>query len=263
MTKCYMITAPREMMCKKSIKVMLNENDCKRWIVAREQGKNGYKHWQIRIETSNRNFWNELREKGRIIGYTGWFAKNFPGIHCEECTDNWTYERKEHDFWAHDDTCDIHKIRHGKLSRIQKWIIRELKTQSDREIDVWYDTEGNHGKTWLTLYLYEHGRALVVPRSAVTPEKMSAYVCSAYKGEEFIIIDIPRARRIDKGLYESIEELKDGLVFDTRYTGKARNIRGVKIVIFTNTKLDTKQLSHDRWRLHGITPPENEKAGSP
>lgn len=252
MTQNFMITAPTDKMCKKAIKVMINANDCKKWIVGKEQGKNGFSHWQIRIQTSNRNFWTTVKEKGRIVGYTGWFARNFPGIHCEECEDVWDYERKEGHYWTSDDTRDILRVRYGRLNRTQKRILREVETQSDREIDVYYDKMGNHGKTFLSIHLYEQRRALVVPRSAVTPEKMSAYVCSAYKGEKYIIIDIPRSRKIDNGLYESLEELKDGLVFDTRYTGRSRNIRGAKIIVFTNVLLDVKKLSHDRWRLHGI-----------
>lgn len=252
MTQTFMITAPRKAMTKKAIKVMLNANDCKKWIVARECGANGYLHWQIRLQTSNRTFCNPIKEKGKLIGYEGWFPKNFPNVHCEECEDVWNYERKEGDFWSSDDTDDIRKVRFGKPNRVQREILRTVKTQSDRQIDVWLDKDGNHGKTWLSLHLYEHGRALVVPRSTVTPEKMSAFVCSAYRGEEYIIIDIPRSRKIDGGLYECIEELKDGLVFDSRYSGKTRNIRGIKIIIFTNTALDTRKLSYDRWRLHGI-----------
>lgn len=240
-------------MNKKAIKVMLNENDCKKWIIARETGKGGYQHWQIRIQTSNRRFFEPIKNKGNIIGYEGWFPKHFPNVHCEECQDVWDYERKEGDYWTSDDTNNIRKVRFGKPNRVQREILRIVKTQSDRQIDVWLDKNGNHGKTWLTLHLYELGRALVVPRSSTTPEKMSAFVCSAYKREEFIIVDIPRSRKIDGGIYESLEELKDGLVFDSRYSGKSRNIRGVKIIVFTNTPLDVKRLSYDRWRLHGIS----------
>lgn len=111
---------------------------------------------------------------------------------------------------------------------------------------------GNHGKTWMTIHLWERGQALVVPRYATTAEKLSAFVCSAYKGEPYIIIDIPRATVPTTALYEAIEELKDGLVFDTRYSGRTRNVRGAKIIIFTNSALDPEKLSADRWRLHGI-----------
>lgn len=94
---------------------------------------------------------------------------------------------------------------------------------------------------------------MVVPRASTTAEKLSAFVCSAYNNEGLIIIDLPRARKPTKELYETIEEVKDGLVFDHRYNGKTRDVRGVKMIVFTNHKLDLNQLSRDRWRLHGVT----------
>lgn len=99
----------------------------------------------------------------------------------------------------------------------------------------------------MAIHLYERGRALVVPRASTTAERLSAYVASAYTGEPIIIIDIPRSRPITKELYECIEELKDGLVFDHRYRGSCRNIRGIKVLVTTNSKLDVGALSHDRW----------------
>lgn len=161
--------------------------------------------------------------------------------------DEWKYERKEHHYTSSEDTTEILKIRYGVPKENQIKILKQLKTQGDRNVHVIYDKMGNHGKSWLSLYLYEQGRALVVPRASTTAEKLSAYVCSCYNGEEIIIIDIPRSRPITQELYEAIEELKDGLVFDHRYSGKCRNIRGVRVAIFTNSKLDIQKLSRDRW----------------
>lgn len=182
-----------------------------------------------------------------------WAKANFPDAHIEEAsTERGDYERKSGNFICSTDTREIRQVRFGVLRESQRKILEEVKTQNDRQIDVYLDPVGNHGKTWLTIHLWERGRALVVPRASCTPEKLSAFVCSAYKDEEYIIIDIPRSRKIDTGLYECIEEIKDGLVFDHRYSGRTRNVRGAKIIIFTNTPLDTKKLSHDRWRLHGV-----------
>lgn len=177
----------------------------------------------------------------------GWVAENMPYAFCEEAEDVWNYERKESNFICSEDTTEILKIRFGKLRENQKKIIEEIKKQGDRNVTVIYDPNGNNGKSWLSIHLYERGRALVVPRASTTAEKLSAFVCSAYNGEEFVLIDIPRSRPITPELYEVIEELKDGLVYDHRYSGRCRNIRGVKVGIFTNTKLDIDKLSIDRW----------------
>lgn len=218
---------------------MIAHNDVKRWVIAKETGHGGYKHWQIRLETSNPDFFAYVK-------------KNVPCAHVEEANDAWTYERKEGRFWTSEDTTDILKVRFGEPNDRQRAIIRTARGQGDRQIDVWYDPAGNHGKTWLSIHLWERGMALVVPRASCTAHDLSAYVCSSYRGEEFIIIDIPRAGKVGTSLYEAMEEIKDGLVFDHRYQGRCRNIRGAKLIVFTNTKLDTEKLSKDRWRLHGF-----------
>lgn len=236
----YIMTIPRQYCHKRLLRIMIDKNDCKKWIIAKETGKNGLEHWQIRLSTSNKNFFD-------------WAKENIPQAHIEKAsTGDDTYERKDGYYWSSEDTKDIRKVRFGALRPNQRLVLQTVNTQNDREVDVWLDPEGCHGKTWLTLHLFETGQGFVVPRASTTPEKLSAYVCSAYRGEPYIIIDIPRAKKPDKALYEAIEELKDGLVFDGRYSGHARNIRGAKIIIFTNTPLDLKQLSKDRWRLHGM-----------
>nr|CRY97839.1 hypothetical protein [uncultured prokaryote] len=238
MVNTFMLTIPRTIP-KKAIRLMIEMNDCKKWIVAKEEGKGGYKHYQIRLQTSNFEFFE-------------WMKKNIPSAHVEEAQDIWEYERKEGVFWTSDDTPQIRAVRFGKPTKKQKDIIATARSQNDRQVDVWYDPKGNHGKTWLTVHLWEHGQALVVPRYATGAKELSAFICSAYKGEEFIIIDIPRAGKVPTAVYETIESVKDGLVFDPRYSGRAKNIRGVKVIVFTNTKLEEEKLSKDRWRLHGF-----------
>lgn len=238
MSQWYMLTIPRSATSKKQLRLIFDECDVKKYIIAKEKGKNGYEHYQIRVESSRPDFFDYVHDR-------------IPQSHIMKAeTDSFDYERKEGHFWTSEDNPEILKVRFGKPNKLQKKILKELMKQSDRGIDVWYDPQGSHGKSWLSIHLWEHGKALVVPRYACTPEKLSAFVCSAYRGEPIIIIDIPRARKPTEELYEAMEELKDGLVFDPRYQGRTRNIRGAKILVFTNHKLNLKLLSYDRWNLH-------------
>lgn len=239
MTVSYMLTVPKNVP-KKVLKIMIDKNDCKKWIIAKEIGKNGYEHYQVRLTTSNDAFFE-------------WAKDHIPTAHVEKAeTESFEYERKEGKFWTSEDNNEILKVRFGELRPNQRTIMKIIQSQSDRQVDVFLDPSGNHGKSWLTIHLWETGKALVVPRASATAEKLSAFVCSAYNGEPYIIIDIPRATKPTVSLYEAIEELKDGLVFDHRYSGKTRNVRGAKVIVFTNVPLDLKKLSHDRWRVHGV-----------
>lgn len=221
-------------------------NDIHKWIIALEHGKNGLEHWQIRFKVRGCE-----TKQGKQQFIEQWKFQ-CGQVHIE-FSDQWCdYERKEGTFVCSDDTRSILGIRFGIPSKGQRELIWRTKNQNDREIDVYYDPMGCHGKTWTSLYLYERGRGLLVPRYCTTPREISNFICSAYRGQEYIIIDIPRAQKIKAELYETLEEIKDGIVYDPRYSGRTRNIRGSKILVFTNQKLDEKKLSYDRWRLHGM-----------
>lgn len=241
MSQIYIMTIPRTVH-KRILKIMLEENDVKRWVIGWETGKGGYKHYQIRLETSNPGFFH-------------WLKLNIPTAHAEQSKVWSDYERKDGYFISSRDTSSIRSVRFGKPNSIQRKILHDLRSQGIRQIDCYLDRGGNHGKTWLSLHLWEKGNALVVPRSAITASRMEGFILDAFskKWYDIVIIDIPRAGKINPEIYEALEEIKDGLLSDWRYSSRQLNIRGVKVVVFTNKALDTKKLSKDRWRLHGIS----------
>ena len=112
---------------------------------------------------------------------------------------------------------------------------------------VWYDQAGKQGKSWLVGHLWETGKACYVPPTMSTPKEIIQWVHSAYKGEGLIVIDIPRTWSWSEPLYTVIETVKDGLVYDPRYSANMRNIRGVKVLVMSNDKPKVGKLSADRW----------------
>lgn len=255
----FMLTIPRTVP-KRAIMKMIEVNDCKRWIVAKETGHGGYEHWQIRLQTSNDNFCKYEERTIVTVGNgkrktkikTGWIADHIPEAHVEECQDKWEYERKEGRFWTSDDRKEILIERFGKPKGWQETAIKRLKTQNDRQVDVWYDPIGNRGKSWLAGHLFETKQACVVPRDWTNPSEICNYLVHNYDNEPIIVIDIPRETGIPKGFYATVEMIKDGLIGTTKWEGRMRNIRGVKIIVLTNHQMDLKKLSRDRWRLNGI-----------
>lgn len=178
-----------------------------------------------------------------------------PTAHIEEATEERDdYERKSGNFLCSNDTPEIRQVRFGNIRKVQEKILKLADVQNDRQISYFYDPDGGWaGKSWLTIHLWERGDCFVVPRSKATAEKLSAFICSGYDGEKYIVIDLPRARSGDIGLYELLEDTKDGLVFDSRYQARTRNIRGAKLIVFSNNKLDTKRLSADRWQYYDLS----------
>lgn len=210
------------------------DNDIHKWIIAKETGKDGYKHWQVRMNV--RCTFDELKQA-------------FPKAHIEEASDEYGYERKEGNFIQSDDTTEILGVRNGELRDNQRRILVETELTNDRGIVCVVDNRGCSGKTWLAVHLYETGRAFYTPPTITTSQGIIQHVASGYRGEPIVIIDIPRSTRWTNQLYVAVETIKDGLVYDTRYHSTIRNIRGVKVLVFCNTKPNLSKLSSDRWRL--------------
>lgn len=244
MTKIYIGTLDRlkERESVQLVKILeyFWSKDVKKWIVAKETGRFGYEHWQIRY--TSRLDWETEIANWRMLGWEAFL---------EEASDTWTYERKEGEYYTSDDTVEQLQVRYGTPKLWQERIILWLEGQKDRKVYVLYDARGNHGKTWLVQHLWEKGRACYCPPTLTTVKELIAWVASCYQGEEFILIDIPRSWKWTQELYCAIETIKDGLVYDSRYKAQMRNIRGSKLLVLCNSKPKLDKLSADRWSIAG------------
>ena len=239
--QAWMLTIPRSTP-KRALRIMIDKNDCKKWIIGRETGKNGYKHWQIRLESSNPDFFE-------------WIKKNIPTAHVEKAkrgVDECIYETKEGQYWTSADRVETLSQRFGTMRPNQKRALQALQASNDRQVVVWYDEGGNVGKSWFTGHLWETGKAYVVPPTIDTVKGIMQWVASCYHEggwRPYVIIDIPRSWKWSEQLYVTIESIKDGLVYDTRYSSRMINIRGVKVMVMTNTMPKLDKLSKDRWAI--------------
>ncbi len=238
----YMMTIPRTV-SKRALRIMIEANDCKKWIIGKETGKNGYKHWQIRLETSNDDFFE-------------WMQEYIPTAHVEKTengVDACRYETKEGQFITYSDRPENLIQRYGEFRPNQKRALKALQATNDRQIVVWYDETGNVGKSWFTGALWERGQAYVTPPTIDTVKGLIQWVASCYIDSgwrPYVIIDIPRSWKWSEQLYSAIESIKDGLIYDTRYHSRMINIRGVKVLVMTNTMPKLDKLSKDRWVIN-------------
>ncbi|AIK28872.1 Rep protein [Porcine stool-associated circular virus 7] len=237
MTKTWMLTVPRNNTAKEwvAISKWLRANDVHKWICAMETGADGYDHWQIRLQVNKT--WEKLKEE--------WGPK----AHIEEASDVWDYERKSGLFFSSQDTPEVRKCRFGHLTWRQKAVLRAVQSTNDRQVVVWYDPDGNKGKSWLLGHLYETGQAWVVQAQdtvkGIIQDVASEYINHGWR--PMVVIDIPRTWRWTSDLYVAIERIKDGLIKDPRYSSKTVHIRGVKILVTCNTMPKLDKLSEDRW----------------
>lgn len=239
MSKNYMITLKRVKTDIERIKLLewFLATDTKKWVIAEETGNLGYKHWQIRMTS---------RYDHKTL--CSIFGKN---AHIEECSDNWEYEKKEGKYYCSDDTPEKLQVRYGKMTRTQKRVLDHADLQNDRQITVWFDEKGKVGKSWFALHLAETGKGFYVPPVLKTTQAIIQWIASGYGNQEYILVDIPRNAKWSDELMIALEMVKDGWTFDTRYSSKLRIIRGVKVIVLTNSKPKLNKLSADRWDILG------------
>lgn len=238
MSKIYMATIPRKYASVEDVLDTFWLKDVKKWQIGKETGKTGYEHLQIRFRSS-----------GDLETIRKWEIMKKAHV---ERAEIWTdYEKKDGEYWTSDDTAEQLEVRFGEPTNKQKEFLELLKNQNIREIDVWYDPEGGAGKSWFCNYLHETGKGYYCPPYLDTVKQISQHIADGYNGEGIIVIDIPRSQKWTKQLYIGIEAIKDGLVVDTRYHSRIKNVRGVKLLVMTNNYPKLDKLSADRWRING------------
>lgn len=238
MSETYMLTIPDYPWVKKGLKAFIEHNDIHKWIIAKETGKGGYKHYQVRL-TTGASF-ESLKQA-------------FPQAHIEKASEDFSYERKEGNFWSSEDTNAVRKCRYGRLDSNQKRILNRVRHGNDRCISTVYDPRGSLGKSFLCRHLYERGMAFYCPPTIDSVKGIIQFIASGYRKEDIIIIDIPRSWKWSEQLYAGVEAIKDGLIYDTRYSAKIRDIWGVKVLVLTNTMPKLDKLSKDRWDIIDTT----------
>lgn len=234
-----MMTLPRERESIEEVYLLqfFIKYDIHKWIIAKEIGNDGYKHWQIRF-----------RWRGTFEG----LKQLFPKAHIEEnAQDDYKYEKKDGEYLTSEDGIGQLQTRYGRLRDNQRIILDNVSNQGDREIDVIIDPYGNTGKTWLARYLYQRGRGFYVPPTITDARTLIQYVANGYDKEEIVVIDIARSTKWTNALYVAVETIKDGLVYDARYKTTVRDIHGVKVLVTCNVCPKLDKLSRDRWRLFG------------
>lgn len=129
------------------------------------------------------------------------------------------------------------------LNPFQERILEKIEKQNDRQITWVCDLTGNRGKTHLSKMLCAEGKA---QRFTNGRTKDIAYAFDP--NVEIVIFDFARSceERIN---YQIIEDLKNGMLFNSKYESKSLIFKEPKIIIMANFLPDKSKLSLDRWDI--------------
>lgn len=128
------------------------------------------------------------------------------------------------------------------LNSTQQLMKDKLDNQNDREITWVYDPEGNKGKTVFSKYMISKYKA---QRFTNGKTKDIAF---AYTNAKYVCFDFARSCE-DRINYQIIEDLKNGILFSSKYESKSFMFEPPKIIILANFYPDINKLSTDRWDI--------------
>lgn len=225
---------------------------CKKFTFQLEQGANsGYRHYQCRVSLKTKS--RKATLLNSAVKLDGWHISPTSGAN----KDNDFYVTKDDTRvdgpWTDQDKQPLKTV--DKMTVLYPWqqrLLDETDAFDDRTIHILVDPNGNIGKSAFTKYLWYHRNACIVPPLNQSKDLMQ-FVCS-FEPSKLYIIDMPRAMK-KKHLYElysGIEQLKNGMMYDTRYHGKFKYVDEPNIIVFTNTIPKLSYLSRDRWNLWEI-----------
>lgn len=230
--------------------ILLFQKLCKNYVFQEETGENGTPHLQGVISLKKAMRWTELK-----------LPKT---IHWEKC-------RNLEASYAY---CQKQETRTGNVYTYgfpepepELWCITELRSWQQSIIDIinepvnrrtinWLvDPKGNIGKTELTRYLALKQGALICSGGENKDVCNLIYnvmydskgdLINSLRRKTTIILDIPRCKN-GKVSYNAIEQMKNGLVTNTKYQCRTMIFNSPHVWVFSNNLPDTDQMSLDRW----------------
>lgn len=136
----------------------------------------------------------------------------------------------------------------------QQEVVRQIRQEPDDRKVCWLvDQKGCAGKTALAIWLRKNKLATPMPYS---DSKDANYMVTSVEYQRAYVFDLTRVKPASLSatdLYATLENIKNGLLHNTKYQAKAGILRpNAHVWVFANHVPDYKSLSQDRWMVYEI-----------
>jgi len=227
-----------------SLRCHLNEV-AKKWCFQKEDAGSGT-HYQGRFSLKVKKRIGEFDLMGAHLSKTSNENMNNDFYVCKE-------ETRVAGPWRDTDAYIPRQVREiVKLRPWQQTIIDNSNVWDTRTINVLLDTKGNIGKSTLVAYMATKEGARVLPPLNSFKEILGAVMCMPVS--RCYLCDMPRGldKEHQSEFFSAIESIKNGHVYDTRYSFKEKWFDCPNIWVFTNYLPNEMWLSRDRWKYHEV-----------
>lgn len=140
----------------------------------------------------------------------------------------------------------------------QKLIVEiDSETPDPRKVYWFWDPKGNSGKTAMAKWLHINRPGnWYIAKDLGTSRDCATIVSNAINSGEWngwgMIIDLPRSAENHTRMYSYIEEIKDGFVTATKYSGGTVVFDSPHLIVFANWLPNIEALSKDRWAVYDL-----------
>lgn len=220
--------------------------DTKILVYQTEAGEEGTTHLQGCIEFANARAFSTLHRFNERIHWEK--CRNWKALleYCqkeESRIDGPTMRRG-----LPDPVKDFYMIEHEQPW--QRDIIALVQTEPDTRAIYWYwESTGATGKTTLARHLCLKYNAICLSGKAAD---MKYAVMQMERKPEIIIMDFSRSQE-EFISYQGIEEIKNGMFFNTKYESGMCIFNPPHVIIFANFPPREVMLSADRWNIVDIS----------
>lgn len=230
------------------IKLKNTLNTLGKWIFGYEIGEKGTPHLQGFINL------NVKKSMSCLIK-----TINIKEIHFEKCKgsqgDNEKYCTKDNNYESNYFIKDEElEILSPKLFKPWMVDIDKLTDESaDKRAVYWFwEPIGGVGKSSFCKYLCYAKNAIYIDEGKKSDIINIIYNVKSINSKSIIVIDIPRNNG-NKVSYKAIEQIKNGMICNTKYETGMKLFNSPHVIIFSNMPPDESELSKDRWRIFDIS----------
>lgn len=234
----------------------------KKWCFQLEKGeKTGYEHYQGRFSLKLKKRKMDCLKSCQLLGFNPNYLEKTSGENQKNNFYVCKNETKISGPWKDTDPIKfITKTEKKALKNLypfQQKILDSAKIYDNRNVNVIFCHKGNSGKSTVGLIAHSNG-GIYLPaiNDAKNLVQTLCDICSSREDREPspIILDLPKAmdKKSLNEIFSAIEQIKNGLLYDTRYKYKEWKIESPQIWVFTNNLPNSNLLSEDRWILWEI-----------
>jgi len=222
---------------------------CTRATFQGERGEeDGYLHWQMTVELKKRKRWtwfkhhflngvyaSRIRNEDASFDYTNKLETRIEG----------PYQYPEPVLMPRNFFLEDHCVRFNWQAELEDI----LRSPVDRRVIHWYwSKQGQTGKTIFARHLL-----LTIPNIQYVKGFRRDVFMTLTNSTQGVIINLARGDHISANLMSMLEDLKDGLLFSSKYESKALILDPLHVIIFANEEpSDECRIVMSEDRLHVV-----------